>query len=77
MRTTQVINMSCYLRHLQHIFNKAGIEVTKENKKEVDKLIHSIVGVEYKDCPAAWREVKKRMTEEEFVSRLKELWEKK
>jgi len=65
--------MSCYLRHLQHIFNKAGIEVTKENKKEVDKLIHSIVGVEYKDCPAAWREVKKRMTEEEFVSRLKEL----
>jgi len=69
--------MSCYLRHLQHIFNKAGIEVTKENKKEVDKLIHSIVGVEYKDCPAAWREVKKRMTEEEFVSRLKELWEKK
>jgi len=69
--------MSCYLRHLQHIFNKAGIEVTKENKKEVDKLIHSIVGVEYKDCPAAWREVKKRMTEEEFVSRLKELSKKR
>jgi len=35
------------------------------------------VGVEYKDCPAAWREVKKRMTEEEFVSRLKELSKKR
>jgi len=58
-------------------YNKAGIEVTKENKKEVDKLIHSIVGVEYKDCPAAWREVKKRMTDDDFVARLKELWEKR
>ena len=66
--------MTCYFRHIQHIFKKAGIEVTEENKREIDKVIHDIVGVEYKNCPAAWREVKKKITEddESFVARLKE-----
>jgi len=55
------------------IFQKAGVTVTKENKKQVDKVIHSIVGVEYKNCPATWKEVKKRMAEddESFVNMLK------
>jgi hypothetical protein len=32
------------------------------------------VGVEYKNCPATWKEVKKRIAEDEesFVSELKE-----
>jgi len=66
--------VTCYFRHLKHVFEKAGIEVTKENKRAVDRAIHSIVGVEYKDCPAAWREVKKRIAEDEegFVSKLRE-----
>ena len=66
--------MTCYLRHLQQIFRKAGIEVTSENKREIDRVIHDIVGLEYKNCPAAWREVKKRIAENEegFVSGLRE-----
>jgi len=66
--------LTCYFRHLQQIFKKAGIEVTSENKREIDKAIHSIVGVEYKNCPDSWREVKKRIAEDEegFVSKLKE-----
>jgi len=40
--------MTCYFRHLQHVFRKAGIEVTSENKREIDRAIHDIVGVEYK-----------------------------
>jgi ribosomal protein L17 len=66
--------MTCYFRHIQHLFEKAGIEVTKENRREIDKIIHNIVGVEYKNCPAAWREVKQRITEDEntFVSELKQ-----
>ncbi|HDQ05776.1 MAG TPA: hypothetical protein ENN36_03515 [Candidatus Bathyarchaeota archaeon] len=65
--------MTCYFRHLNDIFDKAGVTVTKENKKEVDRVIHSIVGVEYKNCPAAWREVKKKIAEDEesFVNMLK------
>jgi len=71
--------VTCYFRHLQQVFEKAGIKVTRENKREIDRLIHSIVGVEYKNCPAAWREVKKRIAEDEeaFVSKLKETWSKR
>ena len=70
--------MTCYFRHMQQIFKKAGIEVTSENKQEIDKIIHDIVGVEYKNCPAAWREVKKSIAEDEgaFISKLKEAWNK-
>ncbi len=65
--------MTCYFRHLQNIFVKAGIEVTSQNKREIDMAIHNIVNVEYKNCPATWREVKKRLAEDEdaFVGELK------
>ena len=66
--------MTCYFRHIQHVFKKVGIEVSTENKREIDRVIHGIAGVEYKNCPATWREVKKRIAEDEesFVSELKE-----
>ena len=71
--------MTCYFRHIQEIFKRAGVEVTKENKRELDKIIHGIVGVEYKNCPATWKEVKKIMTEDEdvFVAKLKDAWSKR
>ncbi|WP_455276184.1 hypothetical protein [[Eubacterium] cellulosolvens] len=66
--------MTCYFRHMKPIFNKIGLEITKENKKEIDRAIHDIVGVEYKNCSATWREVKKRISEDEesFTLELKE-----
>jgi len=65
--------LTCYFRHLQPVFDRAGIEITKENKEELDRAIHRIVGVEYKNCPAAWREVKKRLAQDEeaFIKELK------
>ena len=44
-----------------------------QNKKKIDEAIHHIVRVRYKNCPATWREVKKKITEDEdtFVSELK------
>ena len=70
--------MTCYFRHLQSVFKKAGIEVTSQNKREIDQIIHKIVSVRYKDCPAAWKEVKKRIAgdEEGFVAELKAEWKK-
>lgn len=70
--------MTCYFRHLKQVFEKAGIEVTRENKREIDRIIHNIVRVNYKNCPATWKEVKKIITENEegFVSMLKEAWDK-
>lgn len=72
------VYMTCYFRHLQDIFRKAGIEVTKENKQELDRTIHRLMKVEYKNCPATWKEVKKKIAEDEegFVSKLKEEWKK-
>jgi ATP-dependent Zn protease len=70
--------MTCYFRHLQNVFTKAEIEVRKENKREIDRVIHEIVGVKYKNCSDTWKEVKKRLSENEgsFVSELKEAWDK-
>ncbi|UCC57839.1 MAG: hypothetical protein JSW14_05580 [Candidatus Bathyarchaeum sp.] len=68
--------MTCYFRHLKSIFEKTGITVTKENKRDVDRIIHEIVGVDYKNCPATWKEVKKKIAEDEanFVKQLKREW---
>lgn len=68
--------MTCYFRHLGEVFNKAEIEVTKENKQKIDKTIHAILKVEYKSCPATWKEIKKRLAEDEddFVLKLKNAW---
>lgn len=69
--------MTCYFRHLKQVFEKAGIEVTPENKKELDRIIHNIVSVNYKNCPATWKQVKKLILEDEanFASKLKNEWE--
>jgi len=75
--TLGVVAVTCYFRHLKRFFEKAGIEVTPENKKELDIVIHEIVGVNYKNCPDAWKQVKSLILEDEatFVSKLKDAWE--
>ncbi len=69
--------MSCYLRHLSDVLKEAGVEVTKENKKDIDRAFHSLVDVEYKNCSSTWRELKKMLRSEEgkkvLVQKLKEL----
>jgi hypothetical protein len=69
--------MTCYFRHLKPVFEKAGITVTPENKKELDMIIHNIAGVNYKNCPATWKQVKSLIHKDEanFASKLKDAWE--
>ncbi|MFX1368068.1 MAG: hypothetical protein ACFFAY_05670 [Promethearchaeota archaeon] len=57
--------MTCYFRHIGRIFEELQLEVTKENKKDIDRKIHDLVGVDYKNCSATWREIKKRLAEDE------------
>lgn len=68
--------MTCYFRHLKGVFEKAGVEVTPQNRTEIDRIIHDIVGVKYKNCPAAWRQIKTRLAQDEadFVSKLSKAW---
>ena len=71
--------MTCYFRHLEEVFKKAGLEVTSQNRQEIDRIIHDIVGADYKNCPVAWKQVKNRLTQNEadFVTTLKEAWNKR
>ena len=41
--------------------------------EHIDKKIHQIVGIDYKNCPTTWKEIKKRIAEneEDFVNILK------
>jgi hypothetical protein len=68
--------MTCYFRHLKEVFSKANIEVTSDNKREIDRVVHNLVGVDYKNCPAAWREIKTRLLKDEagFISALDQAW---
>jgi hypothetical protein len=68
--------VTCYFRHLESLFKKAGITVTTQNKAELDRIIHGIVGVDHKNCPEAWRKVKKRIAEDEedFIAALRNAW---
>jgi len=68
--------MTCYFRHLKEVFSKANIGVTSDNKREIDRVVHNLVGVDYKNCPAAWREIKTRLSKDEagFISALDQAW---
>jgi len=65
--------LTCYFRHLRSFFDKAEIKVTDDNKRQIDRIIHDIMRVKYKNCSATWKEVKKRIAEDEetFISKLR------
>jgi hypothetical protein len=50
---------------MKQTFIELGVEVTPENKRDIDKQIHKLLGVEYKNCSATWKEIKKRRDEDE------------
>lgn len=69
--------MSCYFRHMKDVLEEAGVEVTEENKKELDRIIHGLVDVAYKNCPPTWKAVKERIKGDDevrgdFIKRLKQ-----
>jgi hypothetical protein len=61
---------------MSDVLKDANIDVTKE-KKDTDRALHSLVGVEYKDCSSTWKELKKMLQSNEgsyiIVQTLKEL----
>jgi len=50
---------------MKQTFTELGVEITPENKRDIDKKIHKLLGVEYKNCSATWKEIKKRIAEDE------------
>ena len=52
--------MTCFVAHLRKkgYFDELGIEVTKENAKDMEKEIARTVGRPGEHCPAIWKEMK-------------------
>jgi len=64
--------MTCYFRHLEQVFQKAGLVIDVDNRKRVDIIIHEMVGVDYKDCMRVNKGLKDLLQDEEaFVQRLR------
>ncbi len=71
--------MSCYFRHMKDVLEEAGIRITEKNKKEVDRLLHELVGVEYKHCSPTWKAIKGHIKEDpaarkRFIERLRKAY---
>jgi hypothetical protein len=60
---TDIMLMSCYLRHLDDVVNAAGVKLGPGNRKEVDQTIKELLGLSH--CPDVWIEVKKRIAADE------------
>ena len=54
---------------IPRLLSEAGIEVTPENKKQIDRAIHQIVNTTYKDCPGTWKAVKQKLASSEAEKR--------
>lgn len=68
--------MSCYFRHMKDVLDEVGVTVTTENKKEIDRILHGIVDVDYKNCSPAWKKIKEMVKgneaeREKFIGKLK------
>ncbi len=61
--------MSCYLRHLKNVPGGVGIQITPGNRRQIDRAVHEIIGVSYKDCPATWRRLKEDILNDELKRR--------
>ena len=68
-----IYRMTCYFRHMKGIFAELGVEVTPENKKDIDRRIHEYLGVEYKNCNQTWKLIKEHRAAypEAFMTGLK------
>jgi hypothetical protein len=55
------------------VFSKINIEITKDNKKDIDRKIHDYLKVEYKNCSTTWKLIKERRASnpETFLIELK------
>lgn len=69
--------MSCYLRHMGNIMEKAGVTPSnKEERRRVDRAVREIMQMPRAKCPEVWKAVKERLQqpegEAELVARLKQ-----
>ena len=66
--------MTCYFKNsrMQELFDELGVIVTKENRDAINEVLHDYLSVDYKNCAATWKMIRKRLQEdgEGFKERL-------
>ena len=68
--------MSCYFRHMKNELEEAGVQITRENKKDIDRILHEMADVAYKNCSPTWKAIKAHIKADEkarqaFIQELK------
>jgi hypothetical protein len=58
--------MTCYFKNsrMTELFAELGIKVTKENMKDIDERLHEYLSVDYRNCAATWKMIRKRLQED-------------
>jgi hypothetical protein len=58
---------------MKELLSDIEVEPTKENMKKVDEILHDILSVEYPNCAATWKMLRKKLEydAEGFKERLK------
>ncbi len=74
-RIIHVMQMVRYFSNSRMIelFEELGVELTKENKKEINMILHEMLSVDYKNDPATWKMIRQKLKYDSdgFKKRLK------
>jgi hypothetical protein len=66
--------MTCYFKNsrAKELLRDIEVEATKENIKKVDEILHEMLSVDYPNCAATWKMLRKKLEydEEGFKERL-------
>jgi hypothetical protein len=67
--------MTCYFKNsrMKELLRDIEVEATKENIKKVDEILHELLSVDYPNCAATWKMVRKKLKydAEGFTQRLR------
>ena len=62
-RQNGVSVMTCYFKNsrMKELLRDIGVEGTKENIKKVDEILHEMLSVDYPNCAATWKMLRKKL----------------
>lgn len=71
--------MTCFVAHLRKkgYFDELGIDVTKDNAKQIEHEIARVVGKKGEHCPAIWKETKAWLEDPKMKAKLEKNLKKK
>ncbi len=55
--------MTCYFKNsrMKELLRAIEVEATKENIKQVDEILHEMLSVDYPNCAATWKMLRKKL----------------